>query len=83
MFLLINYLLSSARSHKFGRQGQADMDEDYGGCGGGDDDDGGGGGYNGYAEGTGDMAGEHVFVYASIKDMILSGLTNSVTIQDK
>ena len=48
--LLMNYLLTSARSHKFGRQSQANMDDDdY------DDDDGGGcsGGLNGYAEGTG------------------------------
>jgi len=48
--LLINYFLTSARNHKFGRQSQADMDND------GDDDDDGGrcsGGLNGYAEGTG------------------------------
>jgi hypothetical protein len=83
MFILINYLLTSARSHKFGRQGQTNVDEDDDGD---DDDDGGGrysGGYNGYAEGTGDMAGKHVFGYTSIKDMILSGLTNSVIIQCK
>jgi hypothetical protein len=57
--IVINYLLSSARSHKFGRQGQANIDED------GDDDEDGGGGfsgaYNGYAEGIGDNAGKHVF----------------------
>lgn len=61
-FLFINYLLSSARNHKFGRQSQANMDED-------DDGDGGGGeGYNGYAEGTGDMAGNHAVGYSSVND---------------
>jgi hypothetical protein len=44
----MNYLLSSARSHKFGRQSQANVDDD-------EDDDGGGcsGELNGHAEGTG------------------------------
>jgi hypothetical protein len=38
------------------------MDED-------DDGDGGGGeGYNGYAEGTGDMAGNHAVGYSSVND---------------
>jgi hypothetical protein len=53
--LLINYLLHLARSHKFGRQSQANMDDDD--VDDDDDDDGDRGGcsgrLNGYAEGTG------------------------------
>ena len=69
--LLINYVLTSARSHKFGRQSQANMDDDdY------DEDDGGrcSGGLNGYAEGTGKNTLGHTSVDRGDLNMVISNV---------
>lgn len=67
------HLITSARSHKFGRQSQANMDNE-------DDDDvdndGGGcsGGLNGYAEGTGKNTLGHTSVDIGDLNMVVSNV---------
>jgi hypothetical protein len=72
--LLVNYLLISARSHKFGRQSQVNMDGDEDDDD--DDDDGGGccGGLNGYAEGTGKNTIGHTSVEKSDLNRAISNV---------
>ena len=75
--LLINYLLTSARSHKFGRQSQANMDNDEDDDDDDDVDDDGGRrsrGLNGYAEGTGKNTLGHTSVDRSDLNMVISNV---------